>query len=439
MYLDKLVGEGGGDLNETLSYAVRFTEEITTTLDNVIRFSDWTIFLTAISYTVVPALLVVGALMVMLDSVSTCYQLICEIFLSPLFSLMVTLVWGVAAVMVITADINGDFCLPGGRSGDIRPDVSVLAILAATETDAMAMAVGRWYLSQCTANDDPLVFLLEVTPQLTAGVADLATLLASTFEQPELIQRLVMHCGCDYEELYRTITRLSNLMISISAASNNILEMLLCGEIVLMYVDVVYGDMCTYAPSAVYWVFWCSLVIGILGGIMVTMRAAWQNTVYEDSPKQAELSLEDSIGLILAEDDLSEVPSGRVVQQDLRQKMDVFAAVSNIDFIKYDMARCKELDTGHSLECRIVRQNLEQEFLTSSKSSANSKSANDGSGATERLPGTSANSHTRSTVVCDGNLLKTVPWSLSENIHSIFHNSQSGDSLNWVADEVPDP
>lgn len=60
------------------------------------------------------------------------------------------------------------------------------------------------------------------------------------------------------------------------------LDLVSCKRIVPLYTTTIYDGVCTYQPSAVFWVFACTLVMGVMGMIMITLRSSYKQTIYED-------------------------------------------------------------------------------------------------------------------------------------------------------------
>jgi hypothetical protein len=56
------------------------------------------------------------------------------------------------------------------------------------------------------------------------------------------------------------------------------IDLLACKTIVPLYTTTVYDGVCTYVPRAVAWVISCTVIMTVAGMIMITTRAAFEQT-----------------------------------------------------------------------------------------------------------------------------------------------------------------
>lgn len=76
------------------------------------------------------------------------------------------------------------------------------------------------------------------------------------------------------------MNNLETLVLLLLQSIGSALDLLACQRIVPLYTETVYIGMCTYTPSAVFWVFASCLVMGVMGMIMLTTRASYKRTYY---------------------------------------------------------------------------------------------------------------------------------------------------------------
>lgn len=98
----------------------------------------------------------------------------------------------------------------------------------------------------------------------------------------------------DLNELVRLLvtaaTRVLDLVACVSCLRVKVIQcgayrtslMALQERIVPLYVATVYDGMCTYSPQAIFWVFASTLVMGVMGMIMITLRSSYKETRYKE-------------------------------------------------------------------------------------------------------------------------------------------------------------
>jgi hypothetical protein len=98
--------------------------------------------------------------------------------------------------------------------------------------------------------------------------------LSSALEQVSL-ESLNLFCGKDFGPFQGLlVTMAANLSILNDNASYT-LSLLSCDKIVPIYINSVYGAACTYTVTGVTWTWASFLVMGFMGMLMITFRAAY--------------------------------------------------------------------------------------------------------------------------------------------------------------------
>lgn len=95
-----------------------------------------------------------------------------------------------------------------------------------------------------------------------------------------VVDSLSLVCNRDFGGFEVLIDNLDALMVLLLESVRKTLDLLACDRIVPLYTETVYSGMCTYSPEAVFWVFSSCLVMGVMGMIMLTTRAAYKRTFY---------------------------------------------------------------------------------------------------------------------------------------------------------------
>ena len=172
--IDTLVDDRVNGIVEALSEAGGQAQAVMDQIGDV-DLTDWEALLILILYTLVPTLLVSAAILAHFDIESTCFYMVLDFAVLPLFILMVLVCVFVSCAMLAAAAVNSDFCLPGGRPEDSypgwSPDTSVLRFLDAQgfagDNDPVRKIV-EWYVFQCQADevDDPFAFIATRLPDL---------------------------------------------------------------------------------------------------------------------------------------------------------------------------------------------------------------------------------------------------------------------------------
>ena len=314
--LDDFLQNSVPDVQSALEQANQATTEAANWV-NPIDLTDWRVLLAVIPYSLVPSLLMAGALMAMFDVSFPNFVCCIDWFLMPLFVLMVLVCWVVAAVMSITAGINGDFCLPGGRISGVRlegPGLTIRRIFEQFGFDqSKVYTVLDYYISQCRSGDDPFQMIRDAGVNLVRCCwetllhlvsywlsenlirvsfvfffqAETETSLAQlmgAFLDPEAIDSLSIHCNRDFSGLKSLVDSTETLVLLLLDAVGRTLDLLSCHRIVPLYTETFYNGVCYYAPEAVRWVYASALVMGIFGMLMITFRSAYRRTVYVYDP-----------------------------------------------------------------------------------------------------------------------------------------------------------
>jgi len=252
-----------------------------------IETDDWKALCVLIPFLVVPVLLMTAGAMALCEVHIPWYNCFISWVIMPLFVLMTTAAWGVAAGMIIVAGIEGDFCLPGGRiqleNSNYQlnpPDVSVLNMLnAAGINGTETYNIVEYFVTQCRVGSDPFDFIRSELPQLENGEAS-ARQLTGLLSDSSSLRELSLYCNRDFSDFQSLVIDMYGVLVTLLNAAIRALDLVDCRRIVPLYTGFVYDGMCKYSASAVFWVFACAIVMGFFGMVMITLRSSYKMTTF---------------------------------------------------------------------------------------------------------------------------------------------------------------
>jgi hypothetical protein len=107
--------------------------------------------------------------------------------------------------------------------------------------------------------------------------------LKAAIEGDGVLEELSLYCNRDFEPLDALVNQMLNIFTILREAGERTLDLASCERIVPIYTTTFYTGSCDYSLKAMMWIFACALIIGSSGMLMVTFRAAYKLTVFEDS------------------------------------------------------------------------------------------------------------------------------------------------------------
>lgn len=274
-----------GDLESSMKVIADGTGEVmkhTSDFD----MNDWQSLIVVIPYTVIPSFLIVAALLAMFDVSSRRYSCFINWFILPIFIIMTTVAFVIAASMSIAAGVNSDFCLPGGRP-DGSPDETILAIMEQKQYNKSSIEyrVASYYISQCDGSvEDPWLEIRQYGPELDESIVSMTSLLTNLTNN-DILDVLAVYCNRNFDLFEPVIMAMIDIVTILKTTQSAVLDIARCGRLIPLYTDTTYKAGCEYAPSAVFWVFYSSLILGVFGMGMITTRSAMKMSVVD--PKTA--------------------------------------------------------------------------------------------------------------------------------------------------------
>jgi hypothetical protein len=107
--------------------------------------------------------------------------------------------------------------------------------------------------------------------------------LKAAIEGDGVLEELSLYCNRDFQPLDALVNQMLNILTILREAGERTLDLASCERIVPIYTNTFYTGSCDYSLKAMMWIFACALIIGTSGMLMVTFRAAYKLTVFEDS------------------------------------------------------------------------------------------------------------------------------------------------------------
>ena len=141
------------------------------------------------------------------------------------------------------------------------------------------------------AGTNPWTALTLHQEQARSAISALADSLSAT----ETRDTLSLGCGKDFEYVDALVTQMGDVLETMRETLSRSFELLSCSRIAPLYTESIYEGTCQGTQSALMWMFWCSLICGISGMIMVTLRAFYKPTFYrpiERLPEEGNNDLE---------------------------------------------------------------------------------------------------------------------------------------------------
>lgn len=165
-----------GPVSSGLLQAGKFITAANTAIRQI-DLTSWQAMLALIPFSLLPTLLMAGAILAAFDATMRWYSWLINWLFVPLFWFVTTLAWIVSALMFMGGAVNGDFCLPGGRVEGAEPywqppDESVIRLLLAIgmNRNSTEYDIASYYVTQCFAPETtgPFQAISELIPRLVS-------------------------------------------------------------------------------------------------------------------------------------------------------------------------------------------------------------------------------------------------------------------------------
>ena len=243
--------------------------------DNVIsewNFWGWQFKLLSAGLFILPAFLMMGVGLVMLDLDIKCYQQTITFVLMPLFFLVVVASYVVCALILPVSAIFADTCIGGG---DVHggPDDTVLTVYRNLRGDdsSILFLLGAYYTQRCNSIYYPFGEVSNYL-DLLDGAIDSTNTVVDTIQGN--LDLLLDQCGRNYDSVVRLIKDMNISLRTLRNSADQTLSLVHCKNINKLYVNTVHEATCTYSVEALAWIFGSSLVISVCGLIIIMLRAA---------------------------------------------------------------------------------------------------------------------------------------------------------------------
>jgi hypothetical protein len=303
---------------ERIDFALEQVKNATTEVNDAVKKAQFTgpqVTAMMFPFFVIPAFLLVAVGMGWYDVFSEGYFTFMTWFIVPLFVLMTMFAFFAAGWTVLSVQANSDFCYP-------TPEQNVELILEQYGLTAgeLYYDTAMFYAHQCSASvvSNPLEFMETFYDQLGEAESSLETFLQMvTDTTPE---QLSQECGIEYSP----VSELLNSMLAHTSILRNTsqrgLSLLQCSNIVPLYTNAVYNELCHDSIAGGKWCFACFLLAAFFGMIGVMFRGAMypvdyffmnenEKELYATSDSDGEGdSMADDSEIVSEDDELTEIP-----------------------------------------------------------------------------------------------------------------------------------
>lgn len=242
-----------------------------------------------IPYIIIPVLLLLGTGYVWIgNNKGPRIPCLLSWVLLPIFILQVTVSYILSAVILILASANADFC--SGGSVDPSPDQTIFNILKELgfEPESLTFRGLFFYVDQCRS-DNPFQFVQEYEDGIASVIARVGNFTAELEEN--LNDQLGDVCDEEVRALDGFSVLLNSSLLRLIELGNQMLRTLRCDNLAPLYVDSVYGGMCTHSVKGVTWAFSSFLVVAFTGMTMIMLRSSWYplREADEEEPEEKEV------------------------------------------------------------------------------------------------------------------------------------------------------
>ncbi|KAL7520784.1 hypothetical protein ACHAWX_005496 [Stephanocyclus meneghinianus] len=247
------------------------------------NFWGWQFKLLSAGLFILPAFLMMGVGLVMLDLDIKCYQKTLTYVLMPLFCVVIVASYVVCALILPVSAVMADTCIGGGQAYG-GPDDTVLTVYRNLRGDdtSILFLIMAYYTQRCNSMYYPF-------GQVTKYLDDLDGAIDSTNTVIDMIQNnlslLLDQCGRSYDSVVSLMKDVNISLRTLRNSADQTLSLVQCKNINQLYVNTVHDATCTYSVEALAWIFGTSLVISVSGLIIIMLRAAYYPEEYLELSK----------------------------------------------------------------------------------------------------------------------------------------------------------
>jgi hypothetical protein len=242
------------------------------------NFWGWQFKLLSAGLFILPAFLMMGVGLVMLDLDIKCYQRTLTYVFMPLFFLVVVASYVVCALILPVSAVMADTCTGGGEAYG-GPDDTVLTVYRNLRgnDNSIIFLLGAYYTQRCNSIYYPFGEVSSYLDLLDEAIDSTNTVVDTIQGNLDL---LLDQCGRSYDSVVSLIKDMNISMRTLRRSADQTLSLVQCKNINELYVNTVHEATCTYSVEALAWIFGSSLVISVCGLIIVMLRAAYYPEEY---------------------------------------------------------------------------------------------------------------------------------------------------------------
>ena len=247
------------------------------------NFWGWQFKLLSAGLFILPAFLIIGVGLVMLDLDIKCYQRTLTYGITPLFCLVIVATYIISALILPVSAVMADTCIGGGEAHG-GPDDTFLTMyrnIRGADTSILFLLVA-YYTQRCNSIYYPFgevsdyLDLLDGAVDSTNGVVDMI--------QGNL-SLLLDQCGRSYDSVISLVKEINISLRTLRNSADQTLDLIQCRNINELYVNTVHEATCTYSVEALAWIFASTLIIAVCGLIIIMLRAAYYPEEYLELSK----------------------------------------------------------------------------------------------------------------------------------------------------------
>jgi hypothetical protein len=104
--------------------------------------------------------------------------------------------------------------------------------------------------------------------------------LVASLNDSTVKSELELYCNRNFDTVDELLGSMLDVLNTLAVAIQRTLDLVRCERIVPIYTSLFYDGTCSYSMNAVIWLFSGLLMISFFGLLMITLRSAYQPTMY---------------------------------------------------------------------------------------------------------------------------------------------------------------
>mmetsp|Transcript_57332 Transcript_57332/g.170994 ORF Transcript_57332/g.170994 Transcript_57332/m.170994 type:complete len:356 (-) Transcript_57332:206-1273(-) len=223
---------------------------------------------------IIVIMLMVNVVLVWTKRISPPFRCLHSYLFYPLFIGSLALCWLFATIFILGALMSSDFCVDS-------PDPKVKIIMESYLSDnfsSLAFGFIAYYVSGCKEHlkPDQMEDLSWALRNLLSGVHGLINLIGSV--PTDELAALCQINGTDASRVNNASFSLDSQLHTYADLLQDTRQVFFCENFNPIYTRLTHNALCYNGTRALAWFFWTQLSIAILSMVIVTIRAAWDDS-----------------------------------------------------------------------------------------------------------------------------------------------------------------